>query len=921
MTLFNENSIDITISDENDRSILKIFNKYNIVKDATLSILEALMIFIALLGFTKGVLYISTETQNIALCKQFFFQYCILYACVIACIIWILNYKKKYFFNNLAAVFFLAFLMWSAFTILFTTYKYAAIEEIYKFISGICLFIIICAFCRQRISAYIIIFTILITGLLTSEYILLQNKNIDFIQWRMEKVPLVSTFGNSIYYFGFITALIPVFFLLIFSFTITTIKNIVKFRFFDIEHFLMNFFAAAIAVLALKKALYGLRAIDYIHGNSTMQLMFDYAKTPYGLIILIIISFSFITELVPCKYGVFVYKKLKMTAISIIISFILIGCGIYFFEKKICNDNYRYHIVDKLRKYRFFTVAYSGGYFYSSSNYKSNILKCIWTGSYRMAKAAALKGHGIGVFRIIFPKFRPDFYNSIGVSHNTLWAHNAYLQIAAETGIIGLVLFLSGIILIIILSAGYSILNKKTFFKNIALGALAGCISFLISSFFTNDLRWTGQSILFWLLLGLSICPAIVKKNENESLLTFSIIKQKILLVLIFVIIIICAVNIFFISDSVGANIIRLSSSCKKLFNYIDKGFAFPDYLSAAVAAGKFDYKSIPLFICLLLSIGWVIESFFCKNKYHYIKNEINKKIRWEKLFPKLTIGITILIALLVLVNFSNKWSARMIHADKKLKKIYCDVDAVCEFTDSENLNSGRYDSIIKDGNEMMELYPYELSAYYKIAFIQIMKGQTFLYKNQVDSGMTELENALNNYMKITKYAPDYAQVHNNIAMIYSQKNRYSKSKNLTQDAEKYLKKALLHFERATQLDGNIRNYQNLVDIYFNEINNNNISRKFCEVNAVRHLRKILKITEWNIKNFISVTENIKERNKCYLALENFYRNTINDISSAEAINKEMRTDVYINQSVENLLMSKKNNVEIPRDFIGRPKL
>lgn len=51
-------------------------------------------------------------------------------------------------------------------------------------------------------------------------------------------------------------------------------------------------------------------------------------------------------------------------------------------------------------------------------------------------------GNGIGTFQLIFPLYRPSEYHHCGVSHNTLHAHNEYLEVLAEEGVLGILVYL-----------------------------------------------------------------------------------------------------------------------------------------------------------------------------------------------------------------------------------------------------------------------------------------------------------------------------------------------------------------------------------------------------------------------------------------------------------------------------------------------
>jgi O-antigen ligase len=65
----------------------------------------------------------------------------------------------------------------------------------------------------------------------------------------------------------------------------------------------------------------------------------------------------------------------------------------------------------------------------------------IWSGAVSMIEDRPWAGWGPGSFQIIFPEYRDPTYNLQGVQHNTLQVHCEYLEILSDLGIIGLILW------------------------------------------------------------------------------------------------------------------------------------------------------------------------------------------------------------------------------------------------------------------------------------------------------------------------------------------------------------------------------------------------------------------------------------------------------------------------------------------------
>lgn len=125
--------------------------------------------------------------------------------------------------------------------------------------------------------------------------------------------------------------------------------------------------------------------------------------------------------------------------------------------------------------------------------------KIIWQAAWNMFMKRPWIGVGLGTFMFNFRNFIKQDY-----MYGIPYAHNCYLQMASEIGIIGLVSFLC------LLSAffffGIRALNtgEKSFSWYILLAALAGTLGYCVqmgvdTTFYSLDL-----GILFWLILGLA---------------------------------------------------------------------------------------------------------------------------------------------------------------------------------------------------------------------------------------------------------------------------------------------------------------------------------------------------------------------------------------------------------------------------------
>lgn len=119
-------------------------------------------------------------------------------------------------------------------------------------------------------------------------------------------------------------------------------------------------------------------------------------------------------------------------------------------------------------------------------------------------------GIGLGTFMFNFSKFIQDNY-----PYGVAYAHNCYLQIAAEIGIIGLLSFLS--ILILFFYQGIRILNtkQKTFFWHVLLGSLGAIVGYGVHMSVDTVFYSVDLGMMFWLILGFG--TAALKNLELEE--------------------------------------------------------------------------------------------------------------------------------------------------------------------------------------------------------------------------------------------------------------------------------------------------------------------------------------------------------------------------------------------------------------------
>jgi O-antigen ligase len=121
-----------------------------------------------------------------------------------------------------------------------------------------------------------------------------------------------------------------------------------------------------------------------------------------------------------------------------------------------------------------------------------------WSVTLDIIKAHPYVGTGLGAFGVVYTKY--DTRNGL---FRLEQAHNDYLQVLSDGGIIGGVLALSFVVLLFYLAlkrAG----SRDDFRRSVALAALSGCFAVLVHSFFDFTLHTTSNALLFLVMAALA---------------------------------------------------------------------------------------------------------------------------------------------------------------------------------------------------------------------------------------------------------------------------------------------------------------------------------------------------------------------------------------------------------------------------------
>ena len=135
----------------------------------------------------------------------------------------------------------------------------------------------------------------------------------------------------------------------------------------------------------------------------------------------------------------------------------------------------------------------------------------IWSVTLDIIKNNLLFGAGIGGFAAAYTQ-----YDNVGGVERVEQAHNDYLQVLADGGIIGLII--GALFVFWLFRAGLrNIKTKNTYRRGVAVGALAGCFAILVHSVFDFVLHTTAVSLLFITLVALVVVSGEKNGDEKEE--------------------------------------------------------------------------------------------------------------------------------------------------------------------------------------------------------------------------------------------------------------------------------------------------------------------------------------------------------------------------------------------------------------------
>jgi len=147
-------------------------------------------------------------------------------------------------------------------------------------------------------------------------------------------------------------------------------------------------------------------------------------------------------------------------------------------------------------------------------SYPSNRVRIlIWGSTLKMIEEAPLLGVGIGNYELVYPLYRTVEEWRLSSRFVVGEAHNDYLQMAAETGLLGLACFL-WLLARLFQRASRLLKTGDEGWRRPGLALTGSLVALLIYAFFAFPLRNPTSSLHFWLFAGLLVAGEAAASNR-----------------------------------------------------------------------------------------------------------------------------------------------------------------------------------------------------------------------------------------------------------------------------------------------------------------------------------------------------------------------------------------------------------------------
>ena len=142
--------------------------------------------------------------------------------------------------------------------------------------------------------------------------------------------------------------------------------------------------------------------------------------------------------------------------------------------------------------------------------------KILWAPAWKMFLDDPILGAGPGGYFVRVPKYLAGNYYENEIANVNFYAHNQYLDVLCEQGVLGLACFLAILIATLGLGLRQIVRPGDDRLRIYQIGLVAGILGVSIQDFFSPNFRWTVCGVNHWAQLGLSISCAMLGLRAEE---------------------------------------------------------------------------------------------------------------------------------------------------------------------------------------------------------------------------------------------------------------------------------------------------------------------------------------------------------------------------------------------------------------------
>lgn len=349
------------------------------------------------------------------------------------------------------------YLLWNLLSVRWTSYEYAALSQTGKYLSYALFYFLIVSHVREPRQVQRLVGAVFGAAFLTGVYGVLQYVGLDWMNWQSGDVRVISSFGNATFFAGHLVLLLP----LGINFCLGAQRHEARMGWASLVG-LLYFCLLATYTRAAWLGLAGGLVVDAV-------LLYGRRRPGRG-------SATALAAL---------------AGVVLIVTTIVAASGPYSLSRRLVS---------------------------SFQMDESNVQrKMAWDGAWGVFRDHPLLGTGAGTLMHHIPEhLDPEFYNT-GVSLWVAHAHNEFLEQAADTGIIGLGLFVWMLAAFVFLAWRVGRRASSRTARYVAAGSLAGLLAFMAQNMAGVSLRYPTGGLYLFVIFGLTVAAAQTHSGAPPS--------------------------------------------------------------------------------------------------------------------------------------------------------------------------------------------------------------------------------------------------------------------------------------------------------------------------------------------------------------------------------------------------------------------